>query len=67
MNKLIVESQKNTDTKIEYMTASEGPLTMLKMANIENRNIDVVLIFPEELPVFSKKNPNHLLKYLMLS
>jgi len=62
----IIEKNKH-NTKIEYMSASEGPVSMLKMANISNRNIDSVLIFPEELPIFAKEQPNHSLEYLMLS
>lgn len=67
MAELIEQGKQESNTKITYMTASEGPVSMLKMANISNRNIDSVLIFPEEFPVFEKQNPNHSLEYLMLS
>jgi hypothetical protein len=66
MSEIIENSKHKHGTKIKYMSASEGPVSMLKMANITNRNIDSVLIFPEELPIFAKGNPNHSLEYLML-
>ena len=63
----ILEKSKHEDgAKISYMTASEGPISMLKMATISNRNVDSALIFPEEFPIFEKENPDHPLKYLML-
>ena len=49
------------------MTGSEGPISMLKMAAILNRNVDSVLIFPEEFPIFTNAQPNHPLKYLTLT
>jgi len=67
MGVMIGEGKLEQGTKISYMTASQGPISMLKMANIPNRNIDSVLIFPEEFPVFEKENPDHSLEYLMLS
>ena len=67
MGAMIEAGKLEQGTKINYMTASHGPISMLKMANISNRNIDSVLIFPEEFPVFEKENPDHSLEYLMLS
>ncbi len=63
----IIEKNKNEkNTKIHYMTAAEGPVTLLKMANTPNREVDSVLIFPEEYTVFDKQNSDHTLEYLML-
>lgn len=66
MNEIIEHSKQQKDVKIAYMTASEGPLSMLKMATVKSRQVDSVLIFPEEFANFSKENPEHELKYLML-
>ena len=67
MGEIIEKGKQEEGTKISEMTASEGPISMLKMATISNRNVDSVLIFPEEFPIFSKQYPKHPLKYLMLS
>ena len=66
MNTLIIQGQLQEGVKIDDMVAPEGPISMLKVANHTNRNVDSVLIFPEEFVVFSKENPNHSLEYLML-
>jgi len=67
MGRIIEKSRHEKDKNIRYMTGSEGPISMLKMATISNRNVDSVLIFPEELPIFSQQQSDHSLKYLMLS
>ena len=67
MSRLIEKRKTEEGYKISDMTASEGPISMLKMASIANRNIESVLIFPEEFSMFSKESPDHPLKYLMLS
>ncbi len=66
MGDIIEGSKKEYGTKIRYMTASEGPVSMLRLANVSNRNVDSVLIFPEEFPIFEKIYPQHSLEYLML-
>jgi len=64
----IIEKRRHEDgNNVAYMTGSEGPISMLKMAAIPNRNVDSVLIFPEEFPIFTKAQLGHPLKYLMLS
>jgi len=67
MGRIIENSKQRDGNHIGYMTGSEGPISMLKMASISNRNVDSVLIFPEEFPIFSAAQPNHPLKYLTLS
>jgi hypothetical protein len=39
---------------------------MLKMVSLSNRNVDSVIIFPEEFPIFTEAQPEQPLKYLML-
>ncbi len=48
------------------MSASEGSVSMLKMASISNRGVDSVLLFPEEFHVFAKEKAEQPLEYLML-
>ncbi len=67
MGKIIEGIKQENGTNIRYMTASEGPVSMLRLANVSNRNVDSVLIFPEEFPIFEKTYPDHSLEYLMLS
>lgn len=67
MGRIIEKSRHEKGNNISYMTGSEGPISMLKMAVLSNRNVDSVLIFPEEFPIFSEAQPEHPLKYLMLS
>lgn len=67
MGRIIEKSRHKKENHISYMTGSEGPISMLKMAALSNRNIDSVLIFPEEFPIFTKAQPEHPLRYLMLS
>jgi len=67
MGRMIEKSRHEKATNIDYMTGSEGPISMLKMASIPNRSVDSVLIFPEEFPIFTKAQPDHPLRYLMLS
>jgi len=67
MSQLIENGASEAGSNITYMTASDGPISMLKMATIENRNVDSVLVFPEEFSQFSKDYPGHSLQYLTLS
>ena|GEM_PF-3134723 len=67
MGRIIEQSRNKKETNIAYMTGSEGPISMLKMAALANRNVDSALIFPEEFPIFSETQAEHPLKYLMLS
>ena len=67
MGRIIEKSRLEEGNHISYMTGSEGPISMLKMAALSNRNVDSVLIFPEEFPIFTKAQPGHPLKYLTLS
>ena len=66
MSEIIEKRKREQGTNVSYMTASEGPISMLKMASIPNRNIDSVLIFPEEFHIFTQEQPNHTLEYMML-
>jgi len=66
MSEIIERSKHEQGTKIGYMSASEGAVSMLKMASILNRNIDSVLIFPEEFHIFAKEQTKQPLEYLML-
>lgn len=66
MGKMIDEGALQSTTNIDYMTASEGPISMMKMANMDNRHVASVLVFPEEFFIFEKKYPFHSLEYLML-
>ncbi len=66
MGKMIDEGTLLGTTNIDYMTASEGPISMMKMANMDNRHVDSVLVFPEEFFIFEKEYPYHTLEYLML-
>ncbi len=67
MNTLITQGQQQEGVKIDDMVAPEGPISMLKVANHIKRNVDSVLIFPEEFAIFSKENPDHSLEYLLLN
>jgi len=67
MGQIIAENSSKDGINVEYMTASEGPVSMLKMATIENRRVSSVLVFPEEFSIFTRMHPKHSLKYLMLS
>jgi hypothetical protein len=67
MGQLIDQHRVNPNIDIGYMNASEGPISMLKMASTENRGVGSVLIFPEEFAIFEQKYPNHPLRYLLLS
>ncbi len=67
MNEIIEKAKGETDTHITEMTASEGPVSMLKMADVGNRYVASVLMFPEEYIVFEKDYPDHSLEYLALS
>mgnify|MGYP000428926126 FL=1 len=67
MHKIIEKRKNEVNTKIEYMTASEGPVSLLRIANTANRNVDSALIFPEEFTIFANEYPYHSLKYLTLS
>jgi len=66
MSEIIERSKNDHDTNISYMAASEGTISLLKMATIPNRNIDSVLIFPEEFHLFTKGQTKQTLEYLML-
>jgi hypothetical protein len=66
MGKMIDEGTLQSTTNIDYMTASEGPISMMKMANMDNRKVASVLVFPEEFFIFEKEYPQHNLEYLML-
>ncbi len=67
MHKIIEKRKNEVNTKIEYMTASEGPISLLRIANTANRNVDSALIFPEEFTIFANEYSHHSLKYLTLS
>lgn len=67
MNVLLEEAKLKPNSNIDYVTASEGPVTLLKMADVGNRGVGSVLLFPEEYQVFNKAYPDHSLEYLMLS
>jgi len=67
INRLVNENKHHKNVKIRYMTASEGSITMLRMANVSNRDINSVLIFPEEFTIFENQYPDHSLRYLMLT
>lgn len=67
MNTFLEEAKLDSTTNIGYVTASEGSVTMLRMANEENRDVAGVLLFPEEYQVFNKAYPGHKLEYLMLT
>lgn len=67
MNEIIELARLDSATDIGYLTASEGAVTLLKMADVESRGIVSVLLFPEEFQVFQKAYPSHSLEYLMLS
>ncbi len=67
MGALIARGKSEHGTHITEMTASEGPVSMLKMADVDNRGVDSVLMFPEEFIVFEKAHPHHSLEYLALS
>lgn len=66
MNEILEVAKLDPANNIAYLTASEGSVTLLKMANIENRDVASVLLFPEEFQVFNKAYPDHSLEYLML-
>lgn len=67
MGKIIEQAKTEPATKIIGMTASEGPISMLKMAEVDNRGVESVLLFPEEFVEFEKSYPHHSLEYLALS
>lgn len=67
MNTLLEKGRAELDTHIDYITASEGAITLLKMADVKSRDVGSVLLFPEEYQVFNKAYPDHSLEYLMLS
>lgn len=67
MGKVILSNDAKEDINIGYMTASEGPISMLTMASIKNRQVGSVLIFPEEFTNFTRTHPQYSLNYLMLS
>jgi len=66
MNVHLEDARLKPNSNIDYVTASEGPVTLLKMANVESRGVGSVLLFPEEYQVFNKAYPDHSLEYLML-
>ncbi len=67
MSELLEQGRLNSDTKIDYITASEGSVTLLKMADVYSRDVGSVLLFPEEYQIFENSYPDHSLEYLMLS
>lgn len=67
MAEMIEKGKRQLGTRINYLTAAEGPVSMLKMADESNRNVDSVLIFPEEFQVYVNDHPKHSLEYMMLS
>jgi len=67
MSEFLEQGRLNSDTKIDYITASEGSVTLLKMADVYSRDVGSVLLFPEEYQIFDKTYPDHSLEYLMLS
>lgn len=67
MNELLEKGRLNSDAEIGYITASEGSITLLKMADVDSRNVGSVLLFPEEYQIFDNTYPKHSLEYLMLS
>lgn len=67
MNELLDVAKLDPATNIAYLTASEGSVTLLKMASVENRDVASVLLFPEEFQVYNKAYPDHSLEYLMLA
>jgi len=67
MNDLIEAGKLAGDMYINGMTASEGPVSMMRMADAGNRGVDSVLVFPEEFVVFENTYPDHSLEYLALS
>jgi len=67
MGELIAQGKLERGTHITAMTASEGPVSMMKMADAGNRGVESVLMFPEEFVVFEKTHPHHSLEYLTLS
>jgi hypothetical protein len=66
MNTLIKQGQHEKDVKIYDIVASEGPISLLRIADHGSRHVDSVLIFSEEFEIFSKQYPTHSLKYLAL-
>lgn len=67
MHAIIEKSKLDSTIDIGYITASEGSVTLMKMADVGNRGVGSVLLFPEEFQVFNESNPDHSLEYLMLS
>jgi len=67
MNELIEAGRLVGDMHIAGMTASEGPVSMMRMADAANRDVDSVLVFPEEFVIFEEGYPDHSLEYLALS
>jgi len=67
MNELLEQGRLDPNTQIAYVTASEGSITLLRMADVDSRNVGSVLLFPEEYQMFDNAYPNHSLEYLMLS
>jgi hypothetical protein len=66
MARIVEEAKSDPETKIHYITVSQGPVSMLRIANTENREVDSALLFPEEFQNFVKEYPDHSLEYLML-
>lgn len=67
MQQIIKQRKKEVGINIEYMTASEGPVSLLRIANTASRGVDSALIFPEEFSIFANEYPHHSLEYLTLS
>jgi len=67
MNDLIEAGRLIDELNITGMTASEGPVSMLRMADAGNREVDSALVFPEEFVIFEEGYPDHSLEYLALS
>ncbi|GAA3935359.1 hypothetical protein GCM10022277_34850 [Litoribacillus peritrichatus] len=61
----LIKTTKTGD--IRYMTAAQGPVSLLRMANTPGRKVGSVLVFPEEFQNFTRLFPDHDLEYMMLS
>ncbi|MFC3152300.1 hypothetical protein ACFOEK_14790 [Litoribrevibacter euphylliae] len=66
MARIVEKAKADPAIKVHYITVSQGPVSMLRITNTANRDVDSALLFPEEFQNFVKEYPDHSLEYLML-